>query len=106
MEWLSKGIERLIDDVRAADPRPVSFDVVVVGSGYGGSVAAARLAGATKSTGGTVSLCLLERGREYLPGEFPNHMRDFPGHVRVDQHDKEEVYGRTDALFDYRSNPD
>jgi cholesterol oxidase len=40
------------------------YDVVVVGSGYGGSVAAARL-----SKGN--SLCVLERGQEYHPGDFP-----------------------------------
>lgn len=40
-------------------------DVVVVGSGFGGSVAAYRLAEA----GGSV--VLLERGRPYAPGDFP-----------------------------------
>jgi cholesterol oxidase len=41
------------------------YDVVVVGSGFGGSVAALRLAEAGKS------VCVLERGRRYRPGEFP-----------------------------------
>jgi NADPH-dependent 2,4-dienoyl-CoA reductase/sulfur reductase-like enzyme len=40
------------------------YDVVVVGSGYGGSIAACRSAGAGKS------VCLLEKGKEWLPGEF------------------------------------
>ncbi|WP_305346019.1 FAD-dependent oxidoreductase, partial [Hydrogenophaga sp.] len=45
-------------------------DAIVVGSGYGGSVAALRLA----EKGHRV--LLLERGSEYLPGDFPN---DFSG---------------------------
>ena len=40
-------------------------DAVVVGSGFGGSVAAYRLAEAGKS------VCLLERGKRYPPGSFP-----------------------------------
>ncbi|XP_028394624.1 uncharacterized protein LOC114518825 isoform X2 [Dendronephthya gigantea] len=41
------------------------YDVVVVGSGYGGSIAACRAASAGKS------VCLLEKGKEWSPGEFP-----------------------------------
>ncbi|MGE0080619.1 MAG: alpha/beta fold hydrolase [Thiohalomonadaceae bacterium] len=42
------------------------YDAVVVGSGYGGGVAAARFARAG------VSVCVLERGREFRPGDFPD----------------------------------
>ncbi|MCG8468959.1 MAG: GMC family oxidoreductase [Gemmatimonadetes bacterium] len=41
------------------------FDTVVVGSGFGGSVVAARL------TEGGHEVCVLERGRAYPPGSFP-----------------------------------
>jgi cholesterol oxidase len=41
------------------------FDAVVVGSGFGGSVTAFRLAEAG------MSVCLLERGKAYPPGSFP-----------------------------------
>lgn len=41
------------------------FDVIVIGSGYGGSIAASRLARAHRK------VCLLERGAEILPGEYP-----------------------------------
>jgi NAD(P)-binding Rossmann-like domain len=41
------------------------FDAIVVGSGFGGSVVAYRLAEAG------LSVCLLERGKAYPPGSFP-----------------------------------
>jgi cholesterol oxidase len=41
------------------------FDAVVVGSGFGGSVTAYRLAEAG------MSVCVLERGKAYPPGSFP-----------------------------------
>jgi cholesterol oxidase len=46
------------------------YDVVVVGSGYGGGVAASRLSRAGKR------VAVLEKGREYLPGEFPSRFPD------------------------------
>lgn len=42
-----------------------TFDVVVVGSGFGGAVTAYRQAAAGRT------VCLLERGRAYPPGSFP-----------------------------------
>ncbi|MGG1440822.1 FAD-dependent oxidoreductase [Brevibacillus laterosporus] len=42
------------------------YQVVVIGSGYGGSIAASRMARSG------LKVCLLERGKEFLPGEFPN----------------------------------
>jgi cholesterol oxidase len=45
--------------------RKRSYDAVVVGSGFGGSVAACRLAQAG------FDVAVLERGRRFRPGEFP-----------------------------------
>lgn len=41
------------------------YTAVVIGSGYGGGIAASRLSRAGQS------VCLLERGREMHPGEYP-----------------------------------
>lgn len=52
---------------------PEEVDVLIVGSGFGGSVMAAELAAAKrKNKDGThARICLLERGRAYPPGSFP-----------------------------------
>jgi cholesterol oxidase len=44
------------------------YDFVIVGSGYGGAITAARIANA----GLHVSVCILERGREWPVGTFPD----------------------------------
>lgn len=43
-----------------------SYDVIVIGSGYGGGISASRLARAGRK------VCLLERGKEIMPGDFPD----------------------------------
>lgn len=55
-----------------------AYDVVVVGSGYGGSIAASRLARAGKS------VCVLERGGERQPGSYPNTVPSLLAEVQVD----------------------
>lgn len=51
------------------------FDVVVVGSGFGASAAACRLAQAGRS------VLILERGRSYPPGSFPRSPRGVAANV-------------------------
>jgi cholesterol oxidase len=54
--------------------RPDGYDVVIIGSGYGGAVTAARLATANWPANGRPSIALLERGKEWLPGQFPDSL--------------------------------
>lgn len=49
------------------DHKP-SYDFVIVGSGYGGAITAARLTAAPAKP----SVCILERGREWEVGKFPD----------------------------------
>ena len=74
IDWLSSTFQpnawppfpRLASPVEALKPR---YDVVVVGSGYGASIAASRCARAGQS------VCVLERGKEWHPGQFPETFR-------------------------------
>jgi cholesterol oxidase len=52
------------------------YKTVVVGSGYGGSIVAARLAEKGHS------VALFERGKEWLPGDFPDTFRELAGNFR------------------------
>ena len=56
--WLSLGFEELVRSIgtsSATHPMPGSvwdpFDILIVGSGYGGAIAAAQFAGAIEQTG-------------------------------------------------------
>ena len=79
--------------------RPVSelkpdYDVIVVGSGYGGGVAACRLARCGRR------VAVLERGQEYLPGEFPTSPMEATRALQM-RGAKADI-GAKDALFELR----
>ena len=69
-----------------------SYDVVVIGSGYGGSISASRMARAGKR------VCLLEKGREIRPGEFPRTLDESSPQLQL--HTKKGHVGNHSALFD------
>ncbi|MDQ0036692.1 choline dehydrogenase-like flavoprotein [Variovorax boronicumulans] len=104
--WLSRGFEELIFE-HAAKPEcnefTADFDVVIVGSGYGGAVAAAEL---SSLRGSDKTVCVLERGREYLQGSFPTRMADLASHVRFAGGDAAMPRGYREGLFDVRVGKD
>lgn len=83
---------------RCFSKAPVDHNIIVVGSGYGGGVAASRLA----RTGQAVTV--LERGREIHPGEYPREMSAAMGEFQVHLSKTEEVLGKPDGLYDMRIN--
>lgn len=74
------------------------YTVVVIGSGYGGGIAASRLSRAGQS------VCLLERGKEYLPGDFPDTMKTLEREVQIETAHHHE--GGRSKLFDFHIGPD
>jgi cholesterol oxidase len=89
---MSRLLSSPIEDLRER------YDVVVIGSGYGGSIAASRLARAGRS------VCLLERGRELQPGDYPSNELELLDEVQFDT--PALHVGRRTALFDVRYNKD
>lgn len=99
---LSRGYSQLREAARAG----TVYDVFIVGSGYGGSMAAYEFAGLRDAGGRPVSVCVLERGREYAPGMFPSSLQELPPHVRIHRMGPDKTIGRKDALLDVRIGAD
>lgn len=74
------------------------YKVVVVGSGYGGAIAASRMARAEQS------VCLLERGKEFQPGEYPDTELKAVEEMQVDAPGRH--IGAETGLYDFRVNDD
>ncbi|KAK1590288.1 glucose-methanol-choline oxidoreductase [Colletotrichum navitas] len=68
-----------------------SYDAVVIGSGYGGAVAASRMARGNKK------VCLLERGKEKWPGEFPSDILQAKDELHVTNAATDSILGRLGA---------
>lgn len=98
----ARGLSALWESGHADEP----FDVLVVGSGYGGSMAAATFAGSVTPEGRPVRVGMLERGRAYTPGEFPSRFSELPGHLRMGRQATGTVRGRHEGLFDIRLGED
>ena len=101
--WLSEAAEVLVREILAAPDAPTHCDLLIIGSGYGAAVAAARFAGARRaSDGAALRVYLLERGEEYLAGQFPATFAEVPGHVRFSREDGQPARGKATGLFDLR----
>ena len=75
------------------------YAVVVIGSGYGAAIAASRLARAGKQ------VCVLERGREFQPGEYPNRSPQALAEMQSHTPDCPQIGSRT-GLYDFHIHPD
>ncbi len=74
------------------------YTVVVVGSGYGGGITASRMARAGQS------VCLLERGKELQPGEYPDTPLKADAEMQVSA--KDGHVGSRTGMFDLHLNDD
>ncbi|KAF9434808.1 hypothetical protein BGZ76_007377 [Entomortierella beljakovae] len=74
------------------------YDVVVVGSGYGASIAASRLARAGKR------VCILERGEERWPGEYPEDTLKAASEIQFNGEHGHE--GKRTGLYEVHKNKD
>jgi cholesterol oxidase len=110
--WVSYGLETLVDrhpwmgDRETAAKRDYDFDVVIIGSGYGGAVAAAELSACKNEGEDALKICVLERGKEYLAGMFPSRLADLAGHIRFATPDAKRQAGVHDGLYDIRLSND
>ena len=64
----NKGIKNLKEE----------YDLVIVGSGYGASVVAQRMSEEYPNS----KIFILERGKEFHPGDFPKNLTDMVSAVR------------------------
>jgi len=88
MEMLSRPIDQMLRH----------YSVVVIGSGYGGAIAAARIARAGRE------VCVLERGKELHPGEYPNSA---PSALReIQAHTPSAHHGSEVGMFDFHVSRD
>jgi cholesterol oxidase len=92
----SGTMQQLLSSPRDAI-RP-SYDVVVVGSGYGGGVTASRLSRAGQS------VCVIEKGNEFLTGEFPSRLPELRRELQLNGGTMRS--GSRTGLFDFRLGAD
>ena len=118
--WLRQGLEALVErfphmdagvaGVAAPAGTGHDVDLVIVGSGYGAALTAREFAGSRVETadgiGRPLSICILERGAEYLQGAFPSRFADLAGHVRFSTPGRTAPRGRPLGLFDLRLGGD
>lgn len=89
---ISKPITSTIDS---------NFDCLIVGSGYGGSITALRLKEQfTKNGKADVRIGILERGKEFTPGEFPESPSRVSQEVSMSTSNQDYVIGDAARLFD------
>lgn len=74
------------------------YEIVVIGSGYGGAIAASRLSRAGRE------VCLLERGSEIRPGAYPTTEPELLKQVQT--HASGKQIGSATAMFNFHQGKD
>lgn len=69
------------------------YPFIIIGSGYGGSIAASRLSRAG------IQVCLLEKGKEFQPGEYPEDLDDAVKEMQVNTDTKH--IGSKNGLYEF-----
>lgn len=100
--WLSKGVESLYARQQSSEVEIV-FDIVIIGSGYGGAIAASEL---SQFSAAGLHVGVLERGREFSPGSFPNSITEAPTELRKSFANGSKPKGNLEGLFDVRLSKD
>jgi len=106
-EFLSKRFEvlyeKLLNERSTGSTEETDFDVVIVGSGYGGAISAHELSKVVNpDTKKPLRVCVLERGTERLPGSFPDTIGLAPKDIRMHTAGSDSVNGNASGLFDIR----
>ncbi|XP_057505723.1 uncharacterized protein LOC130789017 [Actinidia eriantha] len=86
-------MEKVKSEVWFDDGDEDGYDAIVVGSGYGGSVAACRM-----SVAG-IKVCLVEKGQRWESKDFPTDSLKIMSAVRIENRNLGISFGPKDALF-------
>ena len=73
---MTLGFSRPFEDLVVAES-PHQAHTVIVGSGYGAAMSALALAMRDGKSYQNAEILVLERGNEFIPGDFPKTISDF-----------------------------
>jgi cholesterol oxidase len=87
-------MKKLSKPITALKPE---YDVIVIGSGYGGSIAASRFSRAG------LNVCLLEKGKEFQPGDYPDTLTEAECEMQINADNRE---AKDNGLYDFHISED